>query len=150
DAHFFDDLGADSMVLARFCARVRKRPELPSASMQDVYQHPTVRDLAAALAGPVGGPARAEPAAAVQPVPEAPVPRHSWEFVSCGVLQLLVFLGWTYLATLVAMSGYDWISAVSGVVPTYLRTVLVGGAYLIGMCTLPIVVKWVLIGRWRP
>ncbi len=25
DDHFFDDLGTDSMVMARFCARVRKR-----------------------------------------------------------------------------------------------------------------------------
>ena len=26
DSHFFDDLGADSMVMARFCARVRSGP----------------------------------------------------------------------------------------------------------------------------
>ena len=26
DSHFFDDLGADSLVMAQFCARVRKRP----------------------------------------------------------------------------------------------------------------------------
>ena len=25
DSHFFDDLGADSLVMAKFCARVRKR-----------------------------------------------------------------------------------------------------------------------------
>ena len=37
DGHFFDDLGADSMVMARFCARVRKRADLPSVSMKDVY-----------------------------------------------------------------------------------------------------------------
>src|SRR3954468_13804024 len=49
DDHFFDDLGADSMLMARFCARVRKRDDLPSVSMQDIYQHPTVRSLAAAL-----------------------------------------------------------------------------------------------------
>src|SRR3954468_20989305 len=53
DGHFFEDLGADSMLMARFCARVRKRPELPSVSMQDVYQHPTIRSLATALAGDV-------------------------------------------------------------------------------------------------
>ena len=43
DSHFFDDLGADSMLMARFCARVRKRPDLPSVSMPDIYQHPTIR-----------------------------------------------------------------------------------------------------------
>src|SRR3954449_7718374 len=53
DSHFFDDLGADSMLMARFCARVRKRPDLPSVSMPDVYKHPTIRTLAAALADDV-------------------------------------------------------------------------------------------------
>ena len=50
DSNFFDDLGADSMVMARFCARVRKRPELPSVSIKDIYQHPTIKSLATAVA----------------------------------------------------------------------------------------------------
>src|SRR5438093_3061287 len=50
DSHFFDDLGADSLVMAHFCARVRKRGDLPSVSMKDIYRHPTIRSLAAALA----------------------------------------------------------------------------------------------------
>jgi len=29
DSHFFDDLGADSLLMAQFCARVRKRGDLP-------------------------------------------------------------------------------------------------------------------------
>lgn len=29
DGHFFDDLGANSLVMAHFCARVRKRADLP-------------------------------------------------------------------------------------------------------------------------
>src|ERR671928_226346 len=49
DSNFFDDLGADSMLMARFCARVRKHPDLPSVSMPDVYKHPTIRSLTAAL-----------------------------------------------------------------------------------------------------
>ncbi len=50
DSHFFQDLGADSMVMAHFCARVRKHPDLPSISMKDIYRHPTIRSLAAAVA----------------------------------------------------------------------------------------------------
>src|SRR5881227_4131368 len=60
DSHFFDELGADSLVMAHFCARVRKRGNLPSVSMKDVYAHPTIRDLAAALADVA--PASAQPA----------------------------------------------------------------------------------------
>src|SRR5438270_8572457 len=50
DSHFFDELGADSLVMAHFCARVRKRGNLPSVSMKDFYAHPTIRSLSAALA----------------------------------------------------------------------------------------------------
>ena len=49
ESNFFDDLGADSMVMAQFCARVRKRPDLPAVSIKDVYQHPTIASLATAL-----------------------------------------------------------------------------------------------------
>src|SRR5205807_6601180 len=35
DSHFFDDLGADSLVMAHFCARVRKRGNLPPVSMKN-------------------------------------------------------------------------------------------------------------------
>ncbi len=61
DSNFFDDLGADSMVMARFCARVRKRPDLPAVSIKDIYQYPTIRRLAAALADTAPVPARACP-----------------------------------------------------------------------------------------
>src|SRR4051812_23009909 len=45
-SHFFDDLGADSLVMAKFCARVRRREGLPAMSMKDIYAHPTIRSLA--------------------------------------------------------------------------------------------------------
>src|SRR6266853_1577544 len=70
DSHFFDDLGADSLVMAHFCARVRKRGNLPSVSMKDIYQHPTVRSLAAALADMAPTPAKPRVSAAI----EAPTP----------------------------------------------------------------------------
>ena len=50
DANFFYDLGADSLVMAQFCARVRKQPDLPAVSIKDIYQNPTISALAAALA----------------------------------------------------------------------------------------------------
>lgn len=56
DRHFFDDLGADSLVMAHFCARVRKRADLPSVSMKDVYRNPTINALAAAVAAPAPSP----------------------------------------------------------------------------------------------
>src|SRR5918994_202578 len=84
DSHFFEDLGADSMVMAQFCARVRKRPELPSVSMKDVYRHPTIRSLATALAGTTS-----TPAGAPAPAP-AEVPVGTARYVLCGALQALL------------------------------------------------------------
>src|SRR5688572_1308517 len=49
DSHFFDGLGADSLGMAKFCARLRKRGDLPSVSMKDIYRHPTIRKLAASF-----------------------------------------------------------------------------------------------------
>src|SRR5881275_1260911 len=49
ESHFFDDLGADSLVMAKFCARVRKREDLPSVSMKDIYANPTIKSLAEAF-----------------------------------------------------------------------------------------------------
>ncbi|MDT7652687.1 MAG: hypothetical protein QOI36_4093, partial [Pseudonocardiales bacterium] len=61
DSHFFDDLGADSLVMAQFCARVRKRADLPSVSMKDIYQHSTIASLARALADTIPTPVAIPP-----------------------------------------------------------------------------------------
>src|SRR6058998_2116787 len=83
DSHFFDDLGADSLVMAHFCARVRKRGDLPSISMKDVYAHPTIRSLAAALADVAPRPAQPPVSAAIEPA----TPTSTREYLFCGALQ---------------------------------------------------------------
>jgi len=144
-SHFFDDLGANSLVMAHFCALVRKRPDLPSMSMKDVYRHPTISGLVAAL----GGAARP----AVEPAAVEPAAQHGHpstpRYLLCGVLQLLIFLAYACLSVLATALGYTWVSTGSGVVDIYLRSVGFGGAVLVGMCVLPVAAKWLLIGRWK-
>ena len=104
DSHFFDDLGADSLVMAKFCARVRKRDGLPVMSMQDIYAHPSIRRLAQAF-----GIAEAEAevnldaiATLIQPRDPilaraaAPAPARTRQYLMCGALQLLSFLGYAW------------------------------------------------------
>jgi len=149
EENFFDDLGADSMVMARFCARVRKRADLPSVSIKDVYAHPTVRSLAAARADatPVSGRPSAPPPMRSSPPP----PRASTgEFVLCGTLQVLFFLGYVYLGALIFDRSFQWISAGASLADDYLRSVEVGCTVFLSMSLLPIIAKWVLVGRWRP
>ena len=171
DGHFFTDLGADSMVMARFCARARKRAGLPAVSMKDIYRYSTIRSLATAFAPPapaeapsatgVAAPAPATFAASAPPSVEVAthaarggqprlIPIGKPRYVLCGALQLLFFLGYAYLAAFAMERGYGWISGASGLVNIYLRSVVFGGAGFVAMCTLPIVAKWLLIGRWKP
>jgi len=146
DSHFFDDLGADSLVMAHFCARVRKRGTLPPVSMKAVYAHPTIRRLAAATADGESRPAK--PAASAEP--ESPTPTSTQEYIVCGALQVLLFLAYAYVALLAIEAGYGWVAAGSSAVELYLRVVLAGTAAFLGVCAVPIAAKWVLVGRWKP
>src|SRR2546427_9654467 len=94
DSHFFDELGADSLVMAHFCARVRKCGNLPSVSMKDVYAHPTIRGLAAAALDLAPKPAKPPVSAAV----ESPTPTSAREYILCGALQALFFFAYCYVA----------------------------------------------------
>ncbi|MFC5719459.1 Pls/PosA family non-ribosomal peptide synthetase [Streptomyces gamaensis] len=146
DSHFFDDLGADSMVMARFCARIRKRDDVPSVSMKDIYRHSTVRTLAQALTDSAPAPAAPPPVTA----PAEPVtPGSTARYVLCGALQLLFFLAYSCLATLVMARGYGYVSDGSGLLGLYGRAVLFGGLCFVGLCLFPVGAKWILVGRWK-
>jgi non-ribosomal peptide synthetase-like protein len=132
--------------MAHFCARVRKRGDLPSVSMRDVYRHPTIKSLAAALAN--GAATAAKPPVST-PI-EAPTPTTTREYVLCGALQALFFLAYSYVAVVAVAAGFEWVSAASSAVDGYLRLVLVGGAGLVVVTAVPIAAKWLLIGRWKP
>jgi non-ribosomal peptide synthetase-like protein len=145
DSNFFEDLGADSMVMARFCARVRKRSDLPSVSMKDVYKHPTIRSLVASVSD-------APPATVPAPTPASPVapPTRASKFVLCGVLQLLSLLGYFYSLAFVAVQSYGFVDTGSGLSAIYVKALLAGCVVFLAMCTLPVLLKWMLIGRWKP
>ncbi|MER5968424.1 Pls/PosA family non-ribosomal peptide synthetase [Streptomyces sp. NPDC002055] len=146
DSDFFADLGANSLLMAQFCARVRSHGDLPPVSMRDVYLHPTVTGLAAELTRESSAPAAEAPAPApVRPPP----PAGRLQYVLCGTAQLLLFLAYTYLGAFLLIEGYQWVAAGSGLVDRYLRATVFGSAAFLLMSVVPIVVKWVLIGRWK-
>lgn len=142
DADFFEDLGANSLVLAHFCARTRKRPEMPPLAMKDVYLHPTIRALAAAL----------RHAAPVSPEPEpAPVVRRAGtvQYVVCGAAQLGLLLGAICGIALVIETGLRWLWPATGVLDTYFRAAVFVAATFGLFSGVPIVAKWALVGRWK-
>src|SRR6266705_4014716 len=146
DSHFFDELGADSLVMAHFCARVRKRGNLPSVSMKDVYAHPTIRSLAAAVADVAPSSAKSAVSAAI----EAATPTNTREYVLCGALQALFFLAYSYAAVVAITEGYNWVSAGSSAFGICLRLILASSSAFLVVCAVPIAAKWVFVGRWKP
>ncbi|WP_399095637.1 Pls/PosA family non-ribosomal peptide synthetase [Streptomyces sp. BBFR2] len=149
DSHFFADLGADSLVMAHFCARVRKRGELPAVSMKDIYRHPTVAALAAARAGTApDAPAETGPPAPPEE-PAAPPPAHpTARYVACGAAQLAFFLGYSWLIASATTHGYTWVADAPSPLARYGRAVAFGAAEFTGLSAFPVLVKWLLIGRW--
>ena len=147
DSHLFYDLGADSLVITAFCARLRTRADLPPISTKEVYQRPTIRKLAAARQDAGPAPSRVAQSA---PTPAKMAPVGTLQYLLCGALQFLSAFGYSYLLALVSIQGYKWISAGSGFVEIYCRAILASGAGFLGICILPILAKWTLIGRWQP
>src|SRR5207249_876571 len=115
-------------------------------SMKDVYAHPTIRSLTEALAEVAR--ASAKPPAATEL--ELPTATNTREYVLCGALQALFYLGYSYLGVLAAIEGYQSMVAGSQGVESHLRLVLLSGVAFLVVCAVPIAAKWLIIGRWKP
>jgi len=164
DSDFFFDLGANSLLMARFNAAARQQPEMATLSIRDVYRHPTVRLLAAAMDAraaplPVSTVTERGPADAPQMVTSTRPgagrvvlagPAARQRFFLCGVLQLAAFLGYASLDALALVAGFNWATGGHGALSVYLRLALVGAGLLLAAGSLPVIAKWLLIGRWKP
>ncbi|MFI7583214.1 Pls/PosA family non-ribosomal peptide synthetase, partial [Kocuria sp. M1N1S27] len=133
-------------------------------SMKDIYSNPSVSALAAALRGTSQQDRPREPAPVLASVPETPPPMdaRTWEYVTCGALQVLVYLGYCLLAGGLAAAWYYWVFPEAGpgnhhwvghgtsFWEIYLRSVAFGGATFVLLCVLPVAAKWIFVGRFRP
>ncbi|MDQ2707905.1 MAG: amino acid adenylation domain-containing protein [Actinomycetota bacterium] len=144
DSHFFEDLGASSLTMAHFCTGVRQRAQLPPLSMKDVYLHPTVSSLADALGNAA---ASSEPPSARAPSGVTRV--SNGQYLLCGALQLLVLLTMAFAGALMTTAGVRWVLPATDVPHLYLRVVAATAAAFVVLCGLPILAKWVLMGRWQ-
>ena len=142
DDHFFNDLGANSLLMARFCARIRERLNYSDVSMREVYLHPTPRDFASFLTTQAH---RKSPAARTEPVHVA----SDMDYWLCGGLQLIFFFVYSTAMTAGLVQGYAWVSEAHEIGDAYLRSLAFASAMFLTLTALPIAVKWLVIGRWR-
>ncbi len=141
--HFFDDLGANSLLMARFCAKLRARREWATTSMRDIYMHPTISGLARHLRGPE------EEAAAI----EEPCLTHrasDFAYWACGAAQLAFYGLYSYVSLWFLNYGLNWVyDMLDEPGQLYLRCAILSAAVFFGMSGFAVVMKWLLVGRWQ-
>lgn len=145
-SHFFDDLNANSLLMAHYSAQIRRQSALGTPSIRDIYQNPTVHQLAEVLTtaphtqAPVGGP---------HPDPPVLVRTSSAKYLATGAAQLVCLLGAIYLIALLVDFGFSW--SLAAITPwwVFLRSTAFTAALLLATCLLPILAKWLLIGRFK-
>ncbi len=153
DEDFFMDLGGHSLLAARMVSSLRRFPEFADISMLDVYQHPTIAQLATVLRVRHGAPTSAEATTNV-PVNDEKQRKSSRRHAWCSVVQtvglyfIVGFFSLQWLApyltyTFLLDDGYPGFEAVL----LSLATLIV--LYPV-MLAFSIVVKWVVIGRIKP
>jgi non-ribosomal peptide synthetase-like protein len=141
--HFFNDLGANSLLMARFCAKIRRNPNTSDVSMRDIYQNPTIATLADNL----------DRTANDDFVPAVREPFHTpsdLAYYGCGALQLLFYAGYGFASLWLLEAGFEWtFEAIDDPVDLYLRSVAFALATFVGLTAVPVAAKWLLIGRWK-
>jgi non-ribosomal peptide synthetase-like protein len=159
NADFFTDLGANSLLMAHFSAKVRKDGRVPAVSMREIYMSPTIESLAAALdASPrgnspgtsAGNPTSTSSGTAPDEAPAEVQSRASTaQYLVCGALQLTLALGYAYVMAAILIAGNHWVIEAPGLIGQTGRSTVVGAATFLALSILPIALKWVLIGRWK-
>ncbi len=148
---FFLDLGGHSLLAARMVSELRRQPRLQSLSMLDVYRHPTIAALAAEFEA--RGPAGAEDTGPGM-VNAGPRMAPFWRHFICGAAQAvsLVFLLGFFAAqwltpylvyTMLIEEEYGFPTAIVGAFASLI-------VFYLLMLLVPIIVKWTVIGRYRP
>lgn len=139
--HFFEDLGANSLLMARFCASIRKNPGMSNVSMRDIYTHPTIARLADHLEGALEG--------FVETPPEPFHVPSNLSYYTCGGLQLAFYAAYLLFVLWVLDIGYEWATAPDSALEIYARSVGFAAGSFVALTAISIAAKWALIGRFK-
>src|SRR4029077_2930203 len=139
--HLFDELGANSLMMARVCAAIRKNPQMSNVSMRDIYTNPTIARLAHYLDSSIEG---------FVATKEEPfhVPSNL-AYYTCGALQAAFYAAYALFGLWVLDTGYEWTVAASSALELYARAVLFAAGSFVALTGISIVAKWLLIGRFE-
>src|SRR5262245_27992067 len=141
--NFFQDLGAHSLLMARFCSEIRKHLK-SDVSMRDIYLNPTIAKLATHLAAQTD-----DVAIETKPRPPAHTPS-DFAYYGCGALQLLYYAAYGLFGVWLLTTGFEWTyAAIDNTAEAYLRIVAFAVAAFVALNAIAIAAKWLLIGKWK-
>ena len=143
EGHFFDDLGANSLLMARLCARLRKRDGWGTASMRDIYLYPTAAQLAAHL--------RRQARGAATVTHSQPTHRASGlAYWTCGAAQLTFHLAYSFVLLWSFNYGLQWVNEMLDEPRwLYVRSSVLAIIFFFGWTAFSVIGKWALVGRWK-
>lgn len=144
-AHFFDDLGADSLGMARFAAAVRAETSLPAPTARDLYENCTITRLAARI-----GENPAVRRSASGPAARAPLRAGPGHYLLCGTAQLTLMILLAAGAGEVLGIALGWLSSAPDLLTAWVGATLFSAGALVVSFALPVLLKWLLIGRFTP
>ena len=143
DGDFFKEYAAHSLLMARFCARIRKAQPTLQVAMRDIYAHTTIRRLAAALSA-------AKPA--VETYADAPAAAPSrLAYALTGAAQFAFYVVAGVAGVAAMQASLEFTNAVvHSPLALMARSAVVVAVWFVGLNALAIAAKWALIGRARP
>lgn len=151
---FFLDLGGHSLLAARLVSELRRMELFARISMLDIYRHTTIRALAEVFDGTAANAnAHCHTDQATRERIAGPTDV-SWRHFFCGIAQaaslvfILSFFALQWLApyltyTLLVEEDFDYLPAIIGALASLIVLYPL-------MLAIPIVVKWLVIGRYKP
>ena len=143
DGNFFDEYGAHSLLMARFCAKVRHNSPALHLAMRDIYTNPTVRRLAAALDS-------ARPAPAIETDGRPAHQPSALAYWLCGAGQVSFYIGAFAFGFVALQASLNWTYAViDSPLSLYERALSVACLWFFGLNGIAVGAKWVLLGRDR-
>jgi non-ribosomal peptide synthetase-like protein len=150
DTDFFQDLGGHSLLAARMVSQLRADPDFHDLSILDVYRHPVLHVLAAACEarrGSESSPGRVRRQTSGMPLAGA-------AYRICAVAQAVGL----YLLT--ALAGLEWLVPYLIYEAAMSRGIGFWSAVMLSVAARPglyplqlllaIVIKWTVIGRYKP
>lgn len=140
--HFFDDLGAHSLLMAQYCVVIRENLPTADISIRDIYQQPNIKQLAELIDVRVSNPS-------TKVTSENYMRPTKLAYYGCGVLQLSSYIVYLLLGFGIFITAASWLLNGITWIDYFQRSLIIISVIFIIALVLPVACKWILIGKWK-